>query len=52
MRRDGGAADVLQPFQQPHPEARAGQIGGRDEAVVAATDDYGVDVGRMVAQLR
>lgn len=49
---DLGAPGVVEPFQHAHPQARAGQIGGRNEAVVAASDNYGVDLARLVAQLR
>ena len=39
---------VPQPLQQPHPEARAGQIAGRDQAVVAAADDDDIEIPRVV----
>ena len=42
-----------EPFQHPHPKAGPGQIGGGDQAVVSATDDYSVwGVCRVPAQLR
>ena len=41
--RHRGAADVAQPLQQPDPQARAGQVAGRDQAVVPAANDDDID---------
>ncbi len=38
----GRAAEHVGPLQHHHPQAGAGQQDGRDQAVVAATDDHGV----------
>ena len=37
--RDGGAAGVVEALENGHREARAGEVGGRDETVVAAADN-------------
>ena len=44
--RDRGPADVAQPLQQPHPQARSGQVTGRDQAVVPAANDDDIDRAR------
>ena len=46
--RHRGPTDVAQPLQHPHPQARAGQVAGRDQAVVAAANDDDVDGGVRV----
>lgn len=38
----GGSAGVVQPFQHQHGTPGAGQVGGGDQAVVAAADDHRV----------
>jgi hypothetical protein len=43
---------VPQPFQQPHPKARPGQVAGRDQPVMAPAYDDGVDIRRALAQFR
>ena len=48
LRRYRGPADVRQPLEQPHPKARARQVGGRDQAVVTAADDDDVVVGVVI----
>ena len=39
---DGGAAGVLAPLEHEHGAPGAGEVGGGDEAVVAAADDHGI----------
>ncbi len=49
LRRHRGAADVRQPLQQPHPQARPGQVCGGDQTVVPAAHDDHVEVTRVAA---
>ena len=43
---DRGAADHAAALEHAHAEARRREIGGADEAVVAAADDDGVEAAR------
>ncbi len=45
LRRHGCAAEVVVALEEQHAEARAGEVGGRREAVVSAADDHDVVVG-------
>lgn len=35
---------LVQPLQQPYPQAGAGQVGGRDQAVMPAADHHSVEI--------
>ena len=37
------------PLQQPHPQARPGQVAGRDQAVVPAANDDDIEIPRVAA---
>ena len=48
--RHGSAADVAEPLEHDDRAAGAGEVGGRDEGVVASADDHDV-VGAVGASL-
>ena len=42
---DGGAADDAATLENPHPQARLGEVTGTDEAVVTGADDERIEIG-------